>query len=115
MARYLTDRTDRGDLVQADDPLRLVWYSTSCSFWTDDFDLLTKAGATGIPCCPKCHCVGFQTTASAWEAGVRAYSVGQPAYAKFIADHKNVCEGYGVLTTQLWQKEKERAAAEPQG
>lgn len=48
-----------------DDPSRYVFYSAKCTYWTDDF---SKLGRTkfGIPCCPICSSVGFQTTFEEW-------------------------------------------------
>lgn len=50
-----------GDPTTADDPKRGVWYSVSCTFWTDEWDKLALSGMT--PVCPHCGCVGFETTA----------------------------------------------------
>lgn len=49
-----------GFTTTADDPERSVWYSASCSWWTDEWDRLLR-GPGGMPCCPHCGSVGYAT------------------------------------------------------
>lgn len=72
-------RTESGEKTTADDPKRVLWYSSRCGYWTDDWDKLTKVGP-GIPACPHCQAVGFQTTAENWDRGIDAYEAQDPGY-----------------------------------
>ena len=49
-----------GKPAAEDDVMRGVWYSSRCKYWTDDWSKLKKVGP-GIPVCPECQSVGFQT------------------------------------------------------
>lgn len=87
MARYQS--LDTGESLKADDPKRGVWYSTRCTFWTDDWTRL--ASNRGIPCCPYCGAVGYQITFQEWDDGAKAYEKqGHPGYVKRLNALKDV-------------------------
>jgi hypothetical protein len=71
------------------DLYRLVWYGP-CGYWTDRWDQLSLFNGQ-IPCCPKCHAVGFQTTLSEWLQDAVAFEATHPRYADFIVEVKEQC------------------------
>lgn len=79
-----------GKPVSADDPNRLLWYSAGCGYWTDDWDKLKRTGP-GIPCCPRCKCVGMQIDAGKWEKGAKEFDANDPGYEKFLNERKEKC------------------------
>jgi len=104
MARYLDES---GDPVTSEDPYRTVWYSRDCGYWTDDWDKVNVV--EGIPCCPKCGCVGYQATAKQWEAGALLYQESHSFYYEFVQRHKEVCNPSISLITlyRRWFKAKD--------
>lgn len=95
-----------GTPTVSDDPLRLVWYSATCSRWTDDFDTLSRRG--GIPVCPSCGSPGYQCTAGEWDSSAAAFQDNNNAgYVVFINGLKNVCRGHGKAAGRLWDAEKD--------
>lgn len=82
-----------GKHVDAADPKRLLWYSAGCGFFTDDWNQLRTNG--GIPCCPKCGCVGMQIEAGKWEEGAANHDKTHPHYLAFLATAKGTCFGRG--------------------
>lgn len=81
-----------GELCEADNPERAVWYAANpaCSYWTDDWSTLNATG--GIPCCPGCGCVGLITTFALWNGGAEQHEKsGNPRYVEFCNLQRNVC------------------------
>ena len=85
-------RLSDGKTTTADDPKRGVWYSAgvTCGYWTDDWSKLTTNG--GIPCCPKCRCVGMQTTADDWFSGAEKFQTDHSRYLEFLEWVKEKCD-----------------------
>lgn len=81
--------TEDGKITNADDPKRAIWYG-SCGYWTDDWDKLKKVGS-GIPCCPICSCVGYQTTYLLWQTSIDKHKEKYKGYNKFIEGLKERC------------------------
>lgn len=78
-----------GDKCGPEDPKRGIWYGL-CTYWTDDWDAVR---AEGIPKCPHCNSVGFQTTAEDWFSGAKRFQAeGNPGYMNFIAQSKEQCK-----------------------
>ncbi len=94
--------TATGQATIATDPNRLIWYSSNCSFWTDDWGQIAKVG--GIPCCPTCQAPGFQTTAQEWEFGISTYDKVKPGYSVWLNGLKGCCHGRAVTIKDLWQQ-----------
>lgn len=81
---------ERGRSVKSDDPRRAVWYAVSCGYWSDDWDNLKQW--RGIPCCPVCGSVGFQTTAAKWLGeALDEYDRAHPGYKEFLMGTKDRC------------------------
>jgi hypothetical protein len=102
MIRYMTTH---GQPTTADDPLREVWYSAQCCYWTDDWSKLKKFGS-GIPCCPQCGSPGMQTMFQHWDKGVQEVDAREKGYALFLQDVKEKCYGRGNGIGMLWKMTK---------
>jgi hypothetical protein len=103
-------RIDTGQAVNSDDPQCGVWLSSSCGYWTDDWD---RVRCGGIPSCPTCGCVGYQATALKWFEGAKKFeSEGHPGYVTFLNEIKEVCHGrnwdYEAKYREWWEKRKEQ-------
>ena len=86
-----------------------IWYSVSCSYWTDNFDDLTNdltANGLSIPCCPRCGMVGYQIELDMWNEGLEKYDKEEPGYKDFINEIKKTCNGPDVTVIKLWEKHK---------
>ena len=88
-----------------------VWYSVQCSYWTDDFDDLSKTESVdeavgGIPCCPYCGMVGYQIELDKWNEALTTYSEVEPGYQDFVLGLKTICRGLGVSVSALWEDYK---------
>lgn len=95
-------RLEDGTPTDENDLDRGLWYG-ACTYWTDDW---SKLGAIppGIPCCPHCNAVGFQTTAGKWFAGVAKYQAeGNPGYVNFVKQSAEQC--VRPLTFMEWFKQ----------
>lgn len=96
----------------ADDPQRMIFYAI-CGFWADDWDKVARTGfdRTGIPCCPACRCVGFETTAAEWQHWVQAYEAdGHFRYQEFLERYHHQChrdEGAFEAAYKAWLKAQE--------
>lgn len=85
-------RLTNGMPTTADDPLRGVWYSAKCAYWTDDWTKLDTVCVGGIPSCPRCKSVGFQTTAKDWQIGIEMFEEdNHPRYREFVDAQKERC------------------------
>ena len=96
-----------GTPTQRADPHRLLWYSTRCTYWTDDWPKLSSTGSRmmtlhgrsgpervdtgGIPCCPECGAVGFQAEAGGWLASAKAHDEKHPGYYEWLLANKETC------------------------
>lgn len=100
--------TAQGRPTTANQPDRLLWYSVKCSYWTDDFDKLTKMGP-GIPCCPHCKSPGFQDEAGRWLDGAKKFDEKEPGYSDFLNRMKEKCQTASIA--KLWELEKALIAA----
>lgn len=90
-----------GKETTADDPKRLLWYSTRCFYWTDDWSKLKKFGSD-IPCCPRCGIPGMQATAEEWNDSVLAYEMaGHPGYFALVFAGKEKCKVAPEVMTSL--------------
>lgn len=90
MARFIVEST--GHPTHGADPGRMIFYvAGNCGFWTDDMDRLAHTAIGGIPCCPGCGAVGFQTTAKKWSDGAADYAESHPGYVALLMDKKNKC------------------------
>ena len=79
-----------GSRCERDDLERLIWHSAGCTYWTDDWSKLSKA-ENGIPCCPRCRCVGFQQEAREWFQGVDDLAEHVPEYNTLVLAVKEMC------------------------
>ena len=94
-------RTNSGEPTVETNPDRLVWYG-HCSFWTDDWSKLSSYN--GMPCCPSCLSVGFQTTYREWIEGAQYYqSQNNVGYVNFLLLIKERCHGRQETLTYLWK------------
>ena len=91
-----------GEPCEPTDENRGIWYSSSCGYWTDQWDLLIT---NPIPCCPKCGCPGYQTTWKEWFDGAKNYEEdNHPWYCKFLLEIKEKCFGKGFSYNEVYQK-----------
>lgn len=82
-----------GTPTTPDDPERFVWYGSRCTYWTDNTDSLSR-NWLGIPCCPKCGGVGFQSTYGEFcdPGSLKKYEDdGHPGYAAAFLWGKERC------------------------
>ena len=103
-------KTRKGPKMNNEKAEEWIWYSTMCSYWTDDFDKLSSI--SGIPCCPHCRCVGFQVELGIWYEGIKKYDLKDPGYQDFMSGLKNVCRGSGVTVSDLWKDHKKHKLGE---
>jgi len=83
--------TQSGTKCGPDDPLRAVWYSAMCTYWTDDWSKLGYAGP-GIPTCPVCRSPGMITNRKDWDEGVTAHEAeGNVGYKAVMDKHFEKC------------------------
>ena len=78
-----------GQRTHEADPRRGIWYSASCTYWTDDWTTLKRLELYPIPACPHCGSPGLQTTAEEWDTGVRNFATSHPHYAEFVDSLKS--------------------------
>jgi hypothetical protein len=105
-------RLSTGEATTADDPHRGLWYGM-CTYWTDNWNALSKTGP-GIPCCPHCKGVGFQTTAAKWFDGAKAYEDDNNAgYREFLAASKERCLGPSRLFGKIFKWWKDNGKTFP--
>ena len=83
-----------------------MWYSTACSYWTDNFDDLAGTEYGAIPCCPRCGAVGYQVDLDEWNEGMAHHDGEDPGYRDFIIELKTTCRGAGVSLSALWEDYK---------
>lgn len=86
-------QTLEGQVTTNQDPNRGVWYAagSTCGYWTDNWDKLLKS-ELGIPCCPNCGSVGFQTTWKKWTDGAGSFEAdGHPSYLTFCLEIQAKC------------------------
>ncbi len=90
MSRY---HDEAGRATSPDDPRRLMWYSTRCSYWTDDWTELKLLGQR-IPCCPTCQAVGYQSPFEAFEFMLQSKETSKqlPGFAAYVLEHKEICQ-----------------------
>lgn len=100
MPKYITTH---GTPTTDNDPQRMMWYSSLCSYWTDDW-LKLKTFGPGIPCCPRCGCPGMQSMMLHWDNGARQLDSKQPGYYLFLQDVKEKCHGKGVTIGKIWER-----------
>lgn len=114
MARYFAVQNRRAAKTTADDPLRLIFFSTACGYWTDDWDKTKKRvigsdshGELAEPICPTCGTAGMQMTYAEWLRTDQLAEVdfGIPYYAILSEARKEMCfDGHfenGVEGTEL--------------
>lgn len=89
-----------------------VFYAANCTYWTDDFSKLQTTGS-GIPCCPHCKSVGFETDLDNWWGSALAYQMNEaPGYVDFLKLAKETCFGntkLGMLQAyKVWNTTKNK-------
>lgn len=72
----------------------LIVYGMNCGWWDDISKTAnTGQGRTGIPICPHCRSVLFQTEPAKWWAGVDRYEAdGHPGYRAEIEQKRGFCD-----------------------
>lgn len=102
MSKYLRISDGRG--TNENDPIRGVWYSAACGYWTDDWDKVVIA-MNSIPCCPTCRCPGFQTEYAQWIAGAMKHELnGHSGYVEFLGGQKETCGGRGFSFKEAYRE-----------
>lgn len=98
-----------GQPTTQDNANRLMWYSTRCTYWTDDW-LKLKTSGPGIPVCPKCGSPGYQSHFNQWDKSARRYDEqAATGYYNFLQDVKEVCLGKSMSEAfKEWQKDGKR-------
>jgi len=68
--------------------MRIV-YGATCTWW----DSIDKVAATdsGLPCCPHCRGVLFESSNDDWEAQTMKHNEKHPGYKEFIAWSRGKC------------------------
>lgn len=100
-------RQSRGLESAAYDPDEsLLWYGM-CTYFTEDWSTLSRTpsieGRPGIPCCPRCGCVGFQAPASGYWAAVMKHDETHPGYLQIVRDNTEYCNAGGLPDFEtLW-------------
>lgn len=94
-------RKANGTPTTKDDPERLMWYSSRCTYWTDDWSKLSLSVGTNIPICPVCGCPGYQGEMGSWLESAKAYAEANPGYFQFLLAIKEVCKGMTMM--EAWQ------------
>lgn len=67
----------------------MIVYGANCVWWDTKANVATKP--TGLPCCPHCGSVLFETDEDAWWAGVNKVNRGTPRYREFIEWMRGRC------------------------
>lgn len=81
-----------GQLTTTSDDNRVIWFSTRCTFWTDNWTKLSKTFPHGIPICPNCKAQGMQCKFKDWQRSVQRCEInGKPLYTQFILYTKEKC------------------------
>lgn len=64
---------------------QMVAYGVGCTWWDTKANVATIP-ASGLPCCPFCGSVLFESDAASWRAGVERHAVqhDDPGYVRFI-------------------------------
>jgi hypothetical protein len=79
-----------GNKVSANNSNRMVWSSVRCTYWTDNWDNLKTIGA-GIPVCPHCQSVGYESVYSSFDRSAKRHD-------------ENVSEGYYTFLQEMKEK-----------
>lgn len=75
---------------------KLIVYGANCLWW----DSIDKAGKNhGLPACPHCGSMLFQTTKEDWDIGVNKYDTKHPGYKGLIEWSRGKC-----FTTAYYQR-----------
>jgi len=90
-----------GKQCESTDDERGVWYSVSCGYWTDQWNLLVS---NPIPSCPKCGCPGYQVIWKDWFGGAKKYEETNPGYSEFLLEVKEKCFRRGWNYSEAYQK-----------
>lgn len=77
-----------GVATTAEDPERDVWYSVSCTFWTDEWDKLGASAFYQIPVCPNCGSMGYNGPAQEFEVSPK-FEREHPGYTAKLNECKN--------------------------
>jgi len=88
--------TKHGQFTGPEDPDRLVWFSSSCTYWTDDWSTLAAKGARFI--CPRCRAIGLRTTYEDWVRKIEEF--GDEIIA-IIQTSEQQCHGENVRPADL--------------
>ncbi len=84
---------ESGQRTTATDSNRMVWASTSCSYWTDNWLKLKYATILGsrVPVCPVCHSPGLQCTAGDRDSAIAKWEQENPLPQPRVHESKEVC------------------------
>lgn len=81
----------QGRKTNATDPNRMVWSSARCTYYTDDWDKLKSFGP-GIPCCPHCGSLGYESVYASWKRSVERHDKEvREGFATFLQEMKEKC------------------------
>lgn len=85
----------------------MIVYGANCSWWDDISAVATLP--SGLPCCPHCSGVLYETSERKWWEGVDARtSATDPNYAKFIEWLRGKCFTEGWLAAyETWTEEQD--------
>jgi hypothetical protein len=68
----------------------LIVYGARCAWW-DSIDKVATIPGSGLPCCPHCGSVLYQTSPRAWWAGVELHDGTHPGYRAMIEWARGRC------------------------
>lgn len=70
----------------------MIAYGARCVWWDDKSKVASKDGtSTGLPCCPECGGVLFESDEKDWWAGVDEVATTIPRYREFIEWQRGRC------------------------
>jgi hypothetical protein len=80
-----------------------IVYGARCSWW-DDINKANK-NEVGLPCCPFCGSVLFETDLESWNVAIAVHDKKHPGYKKVVQWMKGKC----FLSYEVAQKEYDRS------
>lgn len=100
-----------GQPTTVENDKRMMWYSSRCTYWTDNWGKLARTGP-GIPCCPKCGSVGYESAWDQFDRSSKRYDEkAAEGYYVFLQEVKEKCLGANVSVQKAfdeWRKDAKR-------
>lgn len=83
-----------------------IVYGAGCGWW-DSIDKVGTLDGSGLPCCPHCHGVLFETESlDIWWEGVDKYEAnGHPGYHAFVEWIRGKCISSWSEAKEIYERE----------